>query len=58
METKVVIIGSGHSGGMAAIMLRKQKFKGSITIIGEENYMPYERPALSKGFLLKNINIQ
>ncbi|MBC8306142.1 MAG: FAD-dependent oxidoreductase [Pelagibacterales bacterium] len=55
MKSEVVIIGAGHAGGMAAINLRQKKFKGSILIIGEENYIPYQRPALSKGFLTDDI---
>jgi 3-phenylpropionate/trans-cinnamate dioxygenase ferredoxin reductase component len=51
MASNIVIIGSGHAGGMAAILLRQKKFNGSITIIGEEGYFPYQKPALSKTFL-------
>mgnify|MGYP003951206735 CR=1 FL=1 len=51
MKNDVVIIGAGHAGGMTAIALRQQKYQGSITLIGEENVLPYQRPALSKGFL-------
>mgnify|MGYP000557212324 FL=1 len=51
MKNDVVIIGAGHAGGMTAISLRQQKYQGSITLIGEEDYLPYQRPALSKGFL-------
>ena len=51
MRNDVVIIGAGHAGGMAAISLRQQKYQGSITLIGEEDFLPYQRPALSKGFL-------
>jgi len=51
MKNDVVIIGAGHAGGMTAISLRKQRYQGSITLIGEENFLPYQRPALSKGFL-------
>ena len=53
----VVIIGSGHAGGQCAITLRNAKFDGSITIIGEENYPPYQRPPLSKGFLSGEVDI-
>ena len=55
MKYDVVIIGAGHAGGMAAISLRQQKYQGSITLIGEENFLPYQRPALSKGFLAGDI---
>jgi len=54
---KILIIGSGHSGGMAAIILRQKRFFGSITIIGDEKYPPYERPPLSKDFLYDQKNI-
>ena len=55
MKNDVVIIGAGHAGGMTAISLRQQKYQGSITLIGEENFLPYQRPALSKGFLAGKI---
>ena len=55
MKNDVVIIGAGHAGGMMTISLRQQKYQGSITLIGEENFLPYQRPALSKGFLAGEI---
>ena len=55
MRSDVVIIGAGHAGGMTAISLRQQKYQGSITLIGEEIFLPYQRPALSKGFLAGDI---
>ena len=55
MKNDVVIIGAGHSGGMMAISLRQQKYNGSILLIGEEPFLPYQRPALSKGFLAGDI---
>ncbi len=51
MQDRIVIIGSGQAGAMAAIYLRKKKFAGTIRIFGEEKYLPYQRPPLSKGFL-------
>jgi len=47
----VVIIGSGHAGGQCANSLVNSDFQGSITIVGEENHPPYQRPPLSKGYL-------
>ena len=55
MKNDAVIIGAGHAGGMTAISLRQKQYQGSITLIGEENYLPYQRPALSKGFLAGEI---
>jgi len=47
----VAIVGAGHGGAQAAIALRQQGFTGSITIIGDEPEIPYERPPLSKDYL-------
>ena len=55
MKSDVVIIGAGHAGGMTAISLRQRRYQGSITLIGEENFFPYQRPALSKEFLAGKI---
>jgi 3-phenylpropionate/trans-cinnamate dioxygenase ferredoxin reductase component len=51
MKTDILIIGGGQAGAMTAIALRQKKYKGSITIIGEEEHLPYQRPPLSKNFL-------
>ena len=55
MKNDAVIIGAGHAGGMTAISLRQRQYQGSITLIGEEDFLPYQRPALSKGFLAGEI---
>jgi NADPH-dependent 2,4-dienoyl-CoA reductase/sulfur reductase-like enzyme len=46
-----VIVGAGHAGGRAVKVLREAGFKGTVTLIGAEVHMPYERPPLSKEFL-------
>ncbi|GHC80405.1 NAD(P)/FAD-dependent oxidoreductase [Limoniibacter endophyticus] len=48
---KIVIIGHGHAGIEAAAALRQKGFAGSITIVGDEPDLPYQRPPLSKSFL-------
>ena len=50
MDYDVIIVGAGHGGAQAAIMLRQQKFEGTIAIVGEEPEYPYERPPLSKEY--------
>lgn len=50
-QSDVVIVGAGHAGAQAAAALRQQKFEGSITLIGDEVFPPYERPPLSKEYL-------
>lgn len=49
--SSIVIVGGGHAGGKAAIALREEGHTGPITIVGEENHPPYERPPLSKEYL-------
>lgn len=46
--TGVVIIGAGECGVRAAFALRDCGYEGSVTLIGEEDALPYERPPLSK----------
>lgn len=50
MKFDVLIVGAGHGGAQAAIMLRQQKFEGTIAMIGDEPEIPYERPPLSKEY--------
>jgi 3-phenylpropionate/trans-cinnamate dioxygenase ferredoxin reductase subunit len=47
----IVIVGTGHAGAQAAIALRQEGFGGTIALIGEEAFPPYERPPLSKDYL-------
>jgi 3-phenylpropionate/trans-cinnamate dioxygenase ferredoxin reductase subunit len=47
-----VIVGAGLAGAKAAETLRAEGFEGPVTLIGDEDEVPYERPPLSKGYLL------
>ncbi|MEP7157797.1 MAG: FAD-dependent oxidoreductase [Chloroflexota bacterium] len=47
-----VIVGASLAGATAAQTLRDEGFTGRITLIGDELHRPYERPPLSKGYLL------
>ncbi|MEW9528396.1 NAD(P)/FAD-dependent oxidoreductase [Microbispora sp. NPDC049125] len=49
-----VIVGAGLTGAKAAEGLREAGFTGRVVLIGEEAEPPYERPPLSKGYLLGN----
>lgn len=48
---KIVIIGAGHGGVQVATSLREEGFEGKITLISDENELPYQKPPLSKGYL-------
>ena len=47
----IIIIGAGQAAGQAAASLRQEGYEGSISIFGEENQAPYQRPPLSKAYL-------
>src|SRR5213596_4257258 len=47
----VVIIGAGAAGNAAAEMLRREGYDGPITLIGADEFLPYDRPNLSKDYL-------
>jgi NADPH-dependent 2,4-dienoyl-CoA reductase/sulfur reductase-like enzyme len=47
-----VIVGGGLAATNAAETLRDSGFEGRIVLIGEEQHLPYERPPLSKGYLV------
>jgi len=51
-KSRLVVVGGGVGGAAAVVELRKEGFDGSITLISAENTVPYERPPLSKEFLL------
>ena len=50
--TRVVIVGAGQAGSSAALKLRGLGFPGEIILIGDEPIAPYQRPPLSKSYLL------
>jgi apoptosis-inducing factor 3 len=50
----VVIIGAGAAGGAAAEMLRREGYNGPVTLIGADEFLPYDRPNLSKDYLAGN----
>jgi 3-phenylpropionate/trans-cinnamate dioxygenase ferredoxin reductase component len=52
MPGGVVIVGGGQGGYQTAASLRAEGFDGPITLIGEEPHLPYQRPPLSKDFVL------
>ncbi|MEU3561043.1 FAD-dependent oxidoreductase [Kitasatospora sp. NPDC006786] len=51
-QRPVVIVGASLGGAKAAEALREAGYRGGIVLIGDEHERPYERPPLSKGYLL------
>jgi 3-phenylpropionate/trans-cinnamate dioxygenase ferredoxin reductase subunit len=48
---RIIIVGAGHGAGQLVATLKQKKFTGQIILIGDESYLPYQRPPLSKKFL-------
>ncbi|MBI3678668.1 MAG: FAD-dependent oxidoreductase [Proteobacteria bacterium] len=51
MPEKIVIIGAGQAAAQAIATLRAEGFDGSLTLVGDEPFAPYQRPPLSKTYL-------
>lgn len=48
----IIVVGAGHAGAQAAALLRQRKFDGTIALLSSELLPPYERPPLSKEYML------
>lgn len=55
--THVVVIGAGQAGSSLVAKLRNSGFDGRITLIGAEPVPPYQRPPLSKAYLLGDMTL-
>ena len=51
MTKNFVIVGGGQAAAQAIQTLQQNKYEGSITLVGEEIYPPYQRPPLSKKYM-------
>lgn len=51
----IIVVGAGQAGCTLAETLRSQGYAGSLTLVGAEPVPPYQRPPLSKGYLLGDV---
>jgi 3-phenylpropionate/trans-cinnamate dioxygenase ferredoxin reductase subunit len=58
MSERVVIVGAGHAAGQCVASLRQKKYTGDIVLLGEEPWLPYQRPPLSKKFLAGELDAE
>lgn len=58
VTSTVVIAGAGHAAGQVVASLRQKKFTGRIVLLGEESWLPYQRPPLSKKFLAGELSAE
>ena len=54
----VIIIGAGQAGASCAAKLRNLGYEGAVTLIGAETVPPYQRPPLSKAYLLGEMDLE
>ena len=57
MKSGIVIVGAGQAAAVAAATLRKEKYVGTIKILGDEGHPPYDRPPLSKHYLAGELSL-
>ncbi|WP_407704253.1 NAD(P)/FAD-dependent oxidoreductase [Thermohalobaculum xanthum] len=57
MGRRVVVVGAGQAGYSLAAKLRDLGHTGPITLIGDETEIPYQRPPLSKKYLLGEMTV-
>ena len=53
-----IVIGAGQAGAEVAARLRDEGYEGRIILVGQENYMPYQRPPLSKKYMAGEIALE
>ncbi|WP_255840611.1 NAD(P)/FAD-dependent oxidoreductase [Pseudomonas benzenivorans] len=58
MEDRIVIVGAGQAAVSCAARLRTLSSGCSINLIGDEPYLPYQRPPLSKAFLTGELSVE
>lgn len=51
MTESLVIVGAGQAASQLVASLRTEGYAGAVTLVGDEPYIPYQRPPLSKAFL-------
>lgn len=54
----IVVIGAGQAGSSCVVKLRNSGFEGKITLIGSEPQPPYQRPPLSKAYLMGDMALE
>jgi NADPH-dependent 2,4-dienoyl-CoA reductase/sulfur reductase-like enzyme len=53
---EIVVIGASLAGATTARALRDAGYDGGLTVVGDERHAPYDRPPLSKSFLLGEVD--
>mgnify|MGYP001794285520 CR=1 FL=1 len=54
----IVVVGAGQAGATLVETLRSEGYDGPLTLIGAEPHLPYQRPPLSKKYLLGDMTVE
>lgn len=54
----IIVVGAGQAGSSCVVKLRNEGFDGKITLIGAEAQPPYQRPPLSKAYLMGDMALE
>jgi 3-phenylpropionate/trans-cinnamate dioxygenase ferredoxin reductase subunit len=54
----IVVVGAGQAGASLAAKLRAEGYAGPLTLVGDEPVPPYQRPPLSKKYLLGEMEVE
>ena len=58
MSNPFVVVGAGLAAAKAVQALRENGYDGQLIVYGDERHLPYERPPLSKDYLLGNADLE
>jgi len=58
MSDAIVVAGAGQAAAQLVDSLRREGFKGPLTVVGDEPFLPYQRPPLSKKFLQGELELE
>ena len=55
-ESPIIVVGAGQAGLQVVESLRRGGYDGRLTLIGDEKFLPYQRPPLSKQYMSENMS--
>ena len=58
MSDAIVVVGAGQAAAQFVDSLRREGFSGPLTLVGDEPFLPYQRPPLSKKFLAGELELE
>jgi 3-phenylpropionate/trans-cinnamate dioxygenase ferredoxin reductase subunit len=58
MSDAIVVVGAGQAAAQFVDSVRREGFTGPLTVVGDEPFLPYQRPPLSKKFLAGELELE